>query len=484
MLQLVVRKRFSLGTECASSATETLLPLASFIRHHFASIFGPRIVSAYDVASSKEVKQLKGPDRDKVTSLQDCVADAVRHVLDWSVCHEIESYFKTVGAALKGDQVEKLPSSVFPTDSGTPYIRNMAFSEEVGNYLDVCNELSSNLKKLENLNALNAMESQLILQQWRNHSEKLVKLFDPSAAPSDRLKEDYATKQKALMDVVTDMESSVSACLGSNVHSEALQHVKTLVEFVGDVLIFEEAKKNGTADASSLNIDKFLDTLQACRRMTSVMGEEGKLIRRGVVVLECAAKSSSNFFSAKSQLERKSVEDMADEFELAAIKAIYFIFSPERREKSIANLAALMKHIHLSKVTLPTNLHDLESKLVKFLDDMVQKSDACINVIRDYLEKTFAKVRMNTFTFALPDEVKTVADIDSMITKEFGTVIQTTFPTEKSEGVVNMAVQAETIESVVEKIVKETDIRSDHVAPWMGECQRMRRDSLSWLSET
>ena len=443
-----------------------------------------RIVKAHEVVSSKGAKQLKGVDKEKVSRLSDQVCYAVRLVIETSLKNEVFPYLTNIQTALKDDKMSasKLPS-MFSESSPVFGIRKTVYVAAVEAFVNACGGLSNTLKKLDQLSELDAVASQSILQQWQKDSYGLIALFDPAkAAKSFNIGAEAAFYQKfhdQLENAINQTSSIVESCLSGNVHSEAHKQIIEVIRFMLEVLKYEETVKDGKKDDTSMNVDKFTEHLETCCRLTSVMGDEGKKIRHGMKVLECAAKCSYNFAAASAESEHTSVDKLVDEAEMEAIKICYTVFSPTKRETAIKDLAFLFQTV---KETLPSELSSVEANIVTLLDGMVKKSKDCVVRVAASLDTAFKAVqKRGDFEIELPDAINGVSDMVQLTSPEFRKIVAATFPTAKSSLMVEIAVGLETIESSVETIQKEIGMPVEEIAPWIADCKTMRCRFLSWL---
>ena len=440
-----------------------------------------RIVDALAIVSGKDAKQLKGADKEKMSTLSESIAYAVRLTVEASVKDEILPYLTAVGVALKHESKNGMVPDIFAANSPTLGIRDTLFGATVANFLDTCSRLSGNLKKLDKLADLDAAASQSVLLQWQKDSGDLMSIFEPAKAAQLGCDEDSFQKiHDRLEAAVRETASILAATLQGNVHAEANVQVKECIQFVASVLEFEQCVQEGKTDTTSLEIDKFASSLEQCCRLTSVMGDQGKAIRHGMRVIESAAKCSYNFASATDWAERQSLEKLVDEYEMTAVQICYKVFSPEKREESVKAVANLFQIVH---ETLPAELRCVEEKTVKFMDGMMTKSQAAIERITTALQKAFESVNSRfTFSIDMPGAINNVSDMDTLISVDFGKIVRDSFPADRSSTVVDLAVELETIESAVESMQKEIGISGEVFAPWLHTCKALRCRFLSWLS--
>ena len=435
-----------------------------------------RIVDVQKLISTKEAKQLKGADKEKVSNLSESVTYAVNLALECSVAFEVVPYLNNIIVALKASS--KMPV-IFSNCSPTLHLRDKAFGSQMFKYLETRDKLHANISKLDDLSTLTAVDSQKILVQWDADSRALLSLF-PETAPDNSTHEPFYMKLRAS---VAETGSTLTSCLQGNVHSETHIKIVDIIGTVGTILQSEALLEAGKEDTTAkVCIDKFGTTVESCDRLTSVLGDEGQKVRNGVKVLEAVVLSAYNFRSATDPEKRDSVEKLVDLAELAAIKVCRRVFNEKRRETSVNELSTLFKMVS-SRLSPDSAL--VENGSVNFLDQMIAKSQACSQRLADSLTKAFTSAESRfTFDLDLPEVVQNVSTMADLVKPEVAKAVKNTFAPDKSQAIVSLAVELEAIETSLTTIEKETGIKPSDFVQWFDNCKHLRCRLLAWLSET
>ena len=433
----------------------------------------------FETIHSKDAKQLKKVDKEKVSSMSDNLNYAVRLVIETTVKNEVISYLHAITPALKADSIEM--KGMFDKSSPILAIQKTVYPAAVESLVKTCNQLSSNLEKLNEMSKLDAQASQSILVQWQKDSRALLALFEPTKASEVGAEKDFYGKLlEILAEAVKEASTVLQASLQGNVHSETAEHVVSIVTFTAEVLTYEDCIQNGKEDTTKINVEAFDDTLDKCCRLTSVLGQEGKSIRNGLAVLESAVKCSYGFAMASPMGER-TAEKLVDEHELDAMQFCFKAFSEKTRDASVKNLACLFENF---KHVMPDKLTYVQDGVVKLLDGAKQKAMKRCEDLALSLKTTFesAQSRGSKFDMEMPDAINNIADMTTLTSSDFQKVVQSTFPSSRSSKIVELAVELEGVESSIESICKETQLDEKAFAPWADSCKTLRRRFLSWLS--
>ena len=438
--------------------------------------FKLRIVDVQSLLATKEAKQLKGADKEKVSNLSESMTYAVSLALESSVILEFLPYLKQIVVALKGKS--KMPV-IFSNCSPTLNLREKSFGTQMFKYLETCDTLHANISKLDDLDKLTAVDSQKVLVQWEADSRALLSLF-PESAPDNSETEPYYMR---LRTGIEETGSILTSSLQGNVHSETHLKIVEIIGTVGTILKSEALLEGGQEDTTpNVCIDKFGATIENCDRLTSVLGDEGLKVRNGLKVLEAVALSAYNFRSATDPAKRDSIDKLVDLAELTAIKLCRRVFSAARRETSVNELSALFKMVS-SMLSQESTLVEKDS--IDFLDRMMTKSQMCSQRLATSLTEAFTSASSRfTFDLDMPEEVQNVSDMTDLVKPEMLKTIKQTFTTDKTQAVVSLAVELEAIEAGLATIEKETGVKPSEFAQWFDDCKRLRCRFLSWLSET
>ena len=431
----------------------------------------PRIAKAHSVATGKEVKQLKGGDKTKVTNLQVAAEKGVLDVVRLTVKNEVVPFLDMMKREVESGAnfVQVQNAALLGESACILQVQNTVHVTLVKSLIEACNAMQKLAHSFATSGSFTAEESQTSLQKWFDLSKSLLKLFMEDT-------EEFQTLDPA----IRSCSGALSEYFGSNVHQTAFAHLKDCLIFASNFIANESQE--------GLDFEKFNTDLDQCRRLTSVMGENGKSIRQGLAMLDNVVTVGV----ALGKVAKPSADDDQSLFirdpetVLNAMSAAMTAFSGDNRNAVISSFASMLT-MTKSKLSRMEELKDLdfekmEADLTSYLDGKVSLVQDEISLIGEKLGKAFEVVTSGGIDCSLPDVIVNIADMQAIQTEEMTECMEMTFADHRTKAVLEGACQLEKIEDCVSQVKAASGIvKDEEIFDQFGKCVALRRDFLTYL---
>ena len=423
------------------------------------------------MATGKDVKQLKGGDKTKVTNLQVAAEKGVLEVVRLTVLNEVVPFLNTmkneVDSGSNFTEIQKV--SLLGESACILQVQNTFHKTVVKPLVETCHAVQQLTHTFATSGSFTAEESQTSLQKWYDLSKTMLKPFKADTEEFNAL--DLAIKS---------CSNALSEYFGSNVHQTAFAHLKECLIFTTKFIANESQE--------GLDVEKFKTEIDQCRRLTSVMGESGKCIREGIRMIDNVVTVGL----AMGKVAKPTADDDPSLFIrdpaalLDAISVTMKSFSGGTRESAISSFASMVTSTK-SNLSRMDALHDvdfekMQADLTSYLDGKVSSIREEIKLIGERLGKAMEVVTSRNINCTLPDLIVNVSDMEAIHTEEMTACITETFGDDITKAVLEGACQLEKIEECVVQVKAASGISVDEeIFDQFGKCVSMRREFLTYL---
>ena len=266
-----------------------------------------------------ECKSVKGSDREQIKKLQTQLDDAVWVAMVAFISQCMVPYMSRAASKIESKEVpdeklfdlqEGLCLLSLP-ESGHAYTKLLSSVKEAGEKLHAQVEefgkaLAGNLP---------VAETQLLIENFGSWGQEFKQLCEGAFPNCEFMENDLDT-------ILGIMTKAVNSVLGGQVNSEATSCVLACCKFVRDVLFSEGDRRVLEKDL----VSSFKQDIVKSYRMSSVMGEEGACIRRGLNSLEIMVES--NQILSHEKIAGEGTEELGPEFDLNVIGKLNQLLDP------------------------------------------------------------------------------------------------------------------------------------------------------------
>ena len=326
--------------------------------------------------NDKEIKQLKGPDKEKVGQLADQIKEGVELACFCSTDQELIPFLKSMVHILKSS-VKKI-GDIFAVDSFLLKIQKPAASDDVNNYVNACNALSSCLKQLST-DDISPTDSQALMVEWCERKDAMLKLLDPQKAPHKvGIHDAYLKRYNDVKTALDEVDELVEHCLQGKVNAEAFVQVGVCIEILHKVTLLETL----VGIETTFDSKAFHSALTECKRLTSVMKDTGKELRYGLGVLEGGIKAAYHMglaLGGKPYEDEEALNnDLVNMNCITGVAQFLQAFGPEKRQQQVQRLSKFFEIMESSKaVEIPVGLEDQAVKFMDKLNEICNRELTC-----------------------------------------------------------------------------------------------------------
>lgn len=419
----------------------------------------------------KEIKQLKGADKDKATALQASVKAAAEQVVKATLHSEFVPYVRKWVGKMKAGELPKRPEeveNVFCEQSAILRLRDSAEPEAVQEFIERCQNATETLRHVSSVADMTAADAQACLVKWREDHACLLRIF--SHTPGAILD---------LKPVLEEFTGLVSESLQGNVHGKAFDTAMFCLEITTKFIRNEKFLMNAAED---LQWAKMKENAEECRRLSTVMGDDGKDIRKALTLFQSLAFCGYRLQLGSDVPNQHPQCALLNQDVVEAIgQCVHVFHHGDRRQKMLEYVSKFFKLLGVKLAEKP-EFNGVQDDIVAYMDKIIETVDQKVKAYSKVLEEKFveAKSQMDV-CLEIPDTLRNLTTLNQMWADDVVALVQETFAKQKSEVVTAAAVLLESVEAGTKLLAEQSETPEATIFVNIQECASLRRDWLSWL---